>query len=61
MDYAVGAVSGIVLGWLSAYYLAIKPLIDDIRLMRYRGFQPNFPREERKEPVQANPHFSVED
>jgi hypothetical protein len=57
----LGAFGGAVIAWGSAYFLAIKPLIDDIRLMRYKGYQPNFPKEARKEPEKQNVHFSVED
>jgi len=65
MDYAlygaVGFLGGMVVAGGLCYFLAIKPLIDDIRLMRYKGYQANFPKEERPKQEVQNVHFSVED
>jgi hypothetical protein len=57
----LGAFGGAVVAWVLAYFLAIKPLIDDIRLMRYKGYQANFPKESRPKEEKQNVHFSVED
>ena len=61
LPYAVGLLGGVVMGWCSAYLLAIKPLINDIRFMRRLGYMPLHQKEERTEPELKNPHFSVED
>jgi len=61
LDFALGTLSGIILAGVSGWYLVVKPLVSDIRLMRYKGFQPNYPRPERTEPVLENPHFHRED
>jgi len=59
--FALGLLSGILLAGLGGWYLVVKPLVNDIRLMRYKGFQPNFPKPERTEPVLVNPHRAIED
>ena len=59
--FVLGALGGILLAGVSGWYLVVKPLVNDIRLMRYKGFQPNYPRQERTEPVLVNPHRAIED
>ena len=57
----LGLLGGIVLTGIYGWYFVVKPLVTDIRLMRYKGFQPNYPRQERTEPVLVNPHRAIED
>jgi len=42
--YALG---GVVTGWATAWFFVIRPLVNDIRQMRYTGFKADLPMPER--------------
>jgi len=55
MEASLWAIAGVgfgtSIGVLGAYYIAIRPLMSDIRQMRYQGFRPDLPLPERPKTV----------